>query len=97
MLPLIEKRIGQELQNFPEKFYDPSWTLQLWMNLIRIPCTDVYQRCDTYYFLTAFLDLINFQTASDNTHYTCISMYVCVNWMYVFLLINVDFYTVNVD
>ncbi|XP_061184476.1 proteasome assembly chaperone 4-like [Saccostrea echinata] len=24
MLPLIEKRIGQELQNFPEKFYDPN-------------------------------------------------------------------------
>nr|XP_034300422.1 proteasome assembly chaperone 4-like [Crassostrea gigas] len=24
MLPLIEKRIGQELQNFPEKFHDPS-------------------------------------------------------------------------
>lgn len=51
----------------------------------------------TLLFKTAFLDLINFQTASDNTHYTCISMYVCVIWMYVFLLINVDFYTVNVD
>ncbi|XP_062609176.1 proteasome assembly chaperone 4-like [Saccostrea cucullata] len=24
MLPLIEKRIGQELQNFPEKFYEPN-------------------------------------------------------------------------
>nr|XP_022321056.1 proteasome assembly chaperone 4-like [Crassostrea virginica] len=24
MLPLIEKRIGQELMNSPEKFYDPS-------------------------------------------------------------------------